>query len=311
VADHHDRTGEVRKGSLHDLGARHVEVVGGLVQHQHRGPGQQAKIGRPVAGKTGTSQEHRDAWFVGYTPELSAAVWVGFPEGQVAMEPPATPFTVTGGTWPAQIWARFASGALSGTPYGRLAAASGEGEVTVEVDLSTGFLAGPYCPRSQVQRIRVPADEVPTVICPVHNPSGVVQVGALTVPTVISLDLGSAVTALNAAGFEVEVEWRDGGALAQGTVFDQRPSPGYPAQTGSTVTLTVAGPRPGTVLPAVVGCPLGQAVKELADLGVAVEVITEAEENPEDAARRSGVVWKQNPGPGAPATGVLRLWVNP
>ncbi|HDH24977.1 MAG TPA: PBP1A family penicillin-binding protein, partial [Actinobacteria bacterium] len=119
-------------------------VTAALTETVRRGTGQQAKIGRPIAGKTGTSQEHRDAWFVGYTPELSAAIWVGFAEGQVSMEPPTTPFTITGGSWPAQIWARFASGALAGTPYGQLAEADTEGMVTVEVDLSTGFLAGPY-----------------------------------------------------------------------------------------------------------------------------------------------------------------------
>ena len=75
-------------------------VTAALTQVVERGTGQQAKIGRPVAGKTGTSQEHRDAWFVGYTPELSAAVWVGYPQGAISMEPPLTPFTVTGGTWP-------------------------------------------------------------------------------------------------------------------------------------------------------------------------------------------------------------------
>ena len=42
-----------------------------------RGTGQSAKIGRPAAGKTGTAQDYRDAWFVGYTPELVAAVWFG------------------------------------------------------------------------------------------------------------------------------------------------------------------------------------------------------------------------------------------
>ena len=75
-------------------------VTAALTQVVERGTGQQAKIGRPVAGKTGTSQEHRDAWFVGYTPELSAALWVGYPQGAISMEPPLTPFTVTGGTWP-------------------------------------------------------------------------------------------------------------------------------------------------------------------------------------------------------------------
>lgn len=286
-------------------------VTAALTEVVRRGTGQQAKIGRPIAGKTGTSQEHRDAWFVGFTPELSAAVWVGFPQGQIAMEPPTTPFTITGGTWPAQIWGRFASGALSGTPYGQLAEADTDGMVTVEVDLSTGFLAGPYCPRSRVQRIRLPADQVPTVVCPVHNPQNVVQAGASSVPDVIGMSLGAAVEALTQVGFSATVDWRDGGALTPGTVFNQNPSSGFPAQAGSTVRLVVAGPEPGSTIPSVVGFPLAQAVAELEKIGVSVEVITQAEANPSDAQRRPGVVWRQDPASGAPAEGAVRLWANP
>ena len=53
-------------------------------------------------GKTGTDDNHDNAWFVGAVPQLAAAVWVGFHEGN-PMEPP-TRITVFGGTWPAQIW---------------------------------------------------------------------------------------------------------------------------------------------------------------------------------------------------------------
>ena len=68
------------------------------------GTGTAANIGRPQIGKTGTAMDHNDAWFVGAVPQMAAAVWVGFPEGQVRMEPPRTRITVFGGTWPAQIW---------------------------------------------------------------------------------------------------------------------------------------------------------------------------------------------------------------
>ena len=286
-------------------------LTGALTEAVKRGTGQQAKIGRPIAGKTGTSQDHHDAWFVGYTPELAAAVWVGFPEGQITMEPPTTPYTITGGSWPAQIWSRFASGALAGTPYGLLAEADTSGLVTVEVDTSTGFLAGPFCPREDVHRIQVPSDRVPNVICPIHNPSGVVAVGSGDLPDVIGKDLGTAVAALNTAGFQVKVDYQDGGALPPGTVFGQNPSAGFPAQAGTTVRLAVAGPEPGSVVPSVVGFPHDHALSELSAIGVTVEVIEAAESNPDDATRRSGVVWKQDPAPGAPATGAVRLWVNP
>ncbi len=286
-------------------------LTGALTEVVKRGTGQQARIGRPIAGKTGTSQDHHDAWFVGYTPELAAAVWVGFPEGQVTMEPPTTPYTITGGSWPAQIWSRFASGALSGTPYGLLAEADTSGQVAVEVDTSTGFLAGPYCPRQHVHRIQVPSGDAPNVICPIHNPSGVVAVGSGELPDVIGSDLGTAVAALSAAGFQVKVDYQDGGSLAPGTVFGQNPSAGFPAQAGTTVRLAVAGPEPGSVVPSVVGFPLGQAISELSAIGVSIDVIEAAESNPDDASRRAGVVWKQDPAPGAAATGTVTIWANP
>ena len=73
-----------------------------------------ARIGRPAAGKTGTTKDHADAWFVGFTPTLATAVWVGYPQGQVPMVPPRTAGRVSGGTWPAAIWAGFMRAPLAG-----------------------------------------------------------------------------------------------------------------------------------------------------------------------------------------------------
>ena len=56
-----------------------TDILKGVIK---RGTGTAANIGRPAAGKTGTTQENSDAWFVGYTPDLVAAVWVGYPEAQ-------------------------------------------------------------------------------------------------------------------------------------------------------------------------------------------------------------------------------------
>ncbi|HET9029466.1 MAG TPA: PBP1A family penicillin-binding protein [Candidatus Aquilonibacter sp.] len=65
-----------------------------------------AIIGRPAAGKTGTTSDFRDAWFVGYTPDLVAAVWVGNDNYSRMNES-------YGGNIPARIWARFMKGALA------------------------------------------------------------------------------------------------------------------------------------------------------------------------------------------------------
>ncbi|MCC6435511.1 MAG: PBP1A family penicillin-binding protein [Acidimicrobiales bacterium] len=85
-----------------------------LEQVIERGTGTAAQIDRPVAGKTGTAEEYRDAWFVGYTPQLAVAVWVGYAQQRLAMVPPTTPLTVTGGSWPAEIFQLFTSAATTG-----------------------------------------------------------------------------------------------------------------------------------------------------------------------------------------------------
>lgn len=73
------------------------------------GTGAGANIGRPAAGKTGTTSDYKDAWFVGFTPDLAAAVWMGNDSG-------GNLDGITGGDLPATIWRSFMSSALSKTP---------------------------------------------------------------------------------------------------------------------------------------------------------------------------------------------------
>ncbi|MBT8215398.1 MAG: PASTA domain-containing protein, partial [Acidimicrobiia bacterium] len=286
-------------------------VTAALTEVVTRGTGQRARIGRPIAGKTGTSQDHRDAWFVGYTPELVTSVWVGYAEENHIMEEPLTPVSVTGGRWPAEIWALFSLNALATVPYSQLAVVGDDGTVDVDIDLSTGYLAGPLCPHENIQRLHLPPDQVPTVICPIHNPSGIVGIGAGEVPPVIGIELSEAVSALNRAGYEVRLDWEDGGTLAQGTIFGQAPDPGVPARAGSRVTLTVAGPEPGAVVPRVLGMTREEASAQLAIYGIPVDFIEEPEADPASAESRAGRVWKQAPGAGVAASATVSVWVNP
>ncbi len=69
------------------------------------GTGVRAAFGRPAAGKTGTTDKHADAWFVGYTPELATAVWMGYASGEIPMEN-VHGISVSGGSFPAEIWRR-------------------------------------------------------------------------------------------------------------------------------------------------------------------------------------------------------------
>jgi penicillin-binding protein 1A len=89
------------------------KVLTGVVEG---GTGTAAKLGRPAAGKTGTSEEYQNAWFVGYTPTLSTAVWVGHKEGNIAMRGVRGVGTVTGGSWPARLWHDYMTEAMRGVP---------------------------------------------------------------------------------------------------------------------------------------------------------------------------------------------------
>jgi len=121
------------------------------------GTGQRAKIDRPAAGKTGTSNDFRDAWFIGYTPDLAAAVWLG----DDRRRPMAG---VAGGSLPAQAWAEFMRAALRGKPPSDFSVPPGI--VQVEVCATSGCAATPFCPVSIPHYF--PADRIPPE-CPEHS----------------------------------------------------------------------------------------------------------------------------------------------
>ena len=73
------------------------------------GTGGRAYFGRPAAGKTGTTSDYHDAWFVGYTPDLVAGVWIGN-DSNTSLG------GMTGGAKPAEVWKAFMSQALKNVP---------------------------------------------------------------------------------------------------------------------------------------------------------------------------------------------------
>lgn len=287
------------------------EVTAALTEVVRAGTAVRAQIGRPVAGKTGTTQDHHDAWFVGYTPELVTAVWVGYPEGQVSMEPPTTPFAITGGSWPAEIFAAFMPAALADQPFGALAQVEAGSTVRVDVDTSTGYLAGPLCPREHVVTLELAVEQAPSIVCPIHNSNAVVSAGSATVPSALGLSIEDAVHALQDGGFSVVTLWEALDGTPSGHVWDQSPEPGTPAQAGTAVTIKVDAHEPGTVVPSLLGFPQGEAEQRLDALGTEYITIIESESDPVEAAEHSGSVWKQEPAPQAPLTDSVTIWVNP
>jgi penicillin-binding protein 1A len=82
------------------------EVTRVLMADIQGGTSSKANIGRPAAGKTGSTENLQDAWFVGFTPDLSTAVWIGYPDEQIPMTD-VHGGSVWGGGFPATIWKQF------------------------------------------------------------------------------------------------------------------------------------------------------------------------------------------------------------
>ena len=136
-----------------------------LEQVIERGTGTAADIGRPAAGKTGTTNDFGDAWFVGYTPQLVTAVWVGYPQARIPMTS-VHGMAVYGGTFPAQIWQRFMTAAHADLEVQNFEIPKGE-LVSVTVDPKSGLLAAPWCPGKDKVMLRQLA---PTEVCPMPPP---------------------------------------------------------------------------------------------------------------------------------------------
>jgi penicillin-binding protein 1B len=110
-----------------------------------------------AAGKSGTTNDLRDAWFVGFTPELLTVVWVGLDDNM--------PLGLSGTQAALPIWTTFMMRALAGRPSASFA--EPDGLVLVDIDRDTGKVAGPGCPRT-FREAFLPGTE-PTEICPVHG----------------------------------------------------------------------------------------------------------------------------------------------
>jgi penicillin-binding protein 1A len=288
-----------------------------------RGTGTNAQIGRPVGGKTGTAQEWRDAWFVGYTPDRVTAVWMGYPQGEIEMKTSCSGSTsaciptqtitsggVTGGSFPALIWNYFMSRALSGVPANDFDVPD-IGIVTVTIDTRNGCLAGRFTPDEYQVSATFAQGTQPKETC---REPGDRSRGGVTVPDVFGFPAGEAEDVLERAGFGVSRTTEASSSYPPGRVIGQSPDGGEKAPRGSTVTIVVstAGDDESTV-PDVLGQSRSSAESELRSAGYAVRIVTEKESAPGQAKKNSGRVWKQDPAGGSSAAegATVTIWVNP
>ena len=115
-----------------DVARAITDILSGVIT---QGTGTRANIGRPAAGKTGTSQLNRDLWFVGYTPQLVTAVWVGYPTEKSVEIDGSLGY---GGTVAAPIWASFMERALAGRNESDFPKASEPTWDTAQFDIPKG-----------------------------------------------------------------------------------------------------------------------------------------------------------------------------
>lgn len=194
-----------------------ADTINGILEGViEKGTGTDAAIDRPAAGKTGSAEYNTDAWFIGYTPDLVAAVWVGYAEsgegGLRRMQPPNTPITVFGGTYPAAIWSDFMSMALAGIPPSAFNTPE-----EIESDESSDDAAIFDLAESAARA---------------------------TVPGTIGQTAAAATATLQAAGFEVKVITLPAGSGPPGLVVGQAPQSGDSATAGARVVIEVVAGEP-------------------------------------------------------------------
>ena len=132
------------------------------------GTGAAANIGRPAAGKTGTTSDWKDAWFCGYTPNTVGIVWMGFDEGKT-MEA----WKITGGSYPALMWGRMMKEITS--KEAPVDFQVPPNIVEAKICVKSGELPGPQCPASDIRSELFVKGKVPTTQCTYPHSGGTIR----------------------------------------------------------------------------------------------------------------------------------------
>ncbi|MGH9024618.1 MAG: penicillin-binding transpeptidase domain-containing protein, partial [Acidimicrobiia bacterium] len=255
------------------------------------GTGRRAALDdRPVAGKTGTTENHGDAWFVGYTPQLAVAVWVGYADRLQPMETEFEGDPVAGGTFPALIWRAFTKRALAhlDEPPESFPYPSYESVVPLQVVNRNNkiLLDNGNCRGARQILYFVGSGPDAEATCKPNE---------VDVPNVIGSRLGEARSRLYSMPLTADVVWRrarPGEKL--GRVVDQKPNSGT-LSSWSRVRIFVPRASNGRV-PNVVGLALERARKRLANRRLAGLVHSYVD------VGRPGTVVAQSPRAGLAAT---------
>ena len=203
-----------------------AETSYALSQVVEKGSGKTAlALGRPAAGKTGTSSANKSAWFVGFTPELATAVTM-YQIGKDGSQDSITPFggfsEITGGSVPISVWTDFMTKALEGSPIQEFPARPGAAPVRPRPTPA---------PTKSESPSAEPTTEEPTTEAPPESP---------TVPSgLVGRSENSARKALTKAGLDPIVRFEDSDA-EKGTVIRVEPGEGSQVPEGSSIVLVVS-----------------------------------------------------------------------
>ena len=208
------------------------------------GTGKAANIGRPAAGKTGTTSDYKDAWFVGSTPQRTVATWVGFENPARPMRTQFNGSPVYGGTIPALIWSDYMRASLRGQEVEDWPEPLGTPSLPVSVDPRTGQRVPPGCKYAQV--IVWAEALAPMELGPCES-------NLISVPDFTASNKRKANSIVTGSGLQIRFQYR----AAQpgdrpGTVVVQSPMPLSAVEPGSIVTLVIARRVPGVLVPDVV-----------------------------------------------------------
>lgn len=197
------------------------------------GTGRWSNLGRPCAGKSGTTEDHVDAWFSGYTPDLVTTVWIGYP-GQRTSMVDVRGVRVTGGAWPAQIWNIYMDEALAGTEPHDFVKPPNSDLQNVQICADSGQLANSWCPRKETRSFF--PGHVPTEKCTLHKARD------LAMPNLVGMKLVDAWKTVRSMGLEVDLAFKSDKTKPADTVVDQSPKAGVKVRQGvNRVTIVVAG----------------------------------------------------------------------
>jgi penicillin-binding protein 1A len=273
-----------------DQDALLTSILEGVIRS---GTGKRAALpDRVAAGKTGTTENYGDAWFVGYTPQLATAVWVGYPN---KLKPMLTEYhgeAVAGGTFPAEIWRVFTQLALAGTAPESFPSYSYPYSTSKRVVWRDGRLQldNGFCRETALVSYFSGRGPARTANCKKNE---------VAIPRVIGMTLARAKLRLAGQPLTANIVYKPAQPKQRvDLVLDQFPRTGR-ASSWDTVTLVLAKPLHG-VVPHVIGLSLRQARARLRSRGLVPGIARFAD-------GRAGRVLAQMPAAGVAAAPRMQI----